>query len=74
MTVDTLITLASELSPLERIQLVEQVMQTLADDLRKGDKTPKQDLYGMWSDVSISSDDIEDMRKTMWQNFPREDV
>lgn len=74
MNLETLVALAGELSPIERIQLVEQVMQTLANDLRVDEKIPKQDLYGIWADVRISDDDIDDLRAEMWQNFPREDV
>jgi len=74
MNLETLVALAGELSPLERVQLVEQVMQTLANDLRGDEKSPKQDLYGMWAGVQISDDDIDELRAEMWKNFPREDV
>jgi len=74
MNLETLVALAGELSPLERVQLVEQVMQTLANDLRGDEKHPNQDLYGMWAGVQISDEDIDEVRAQMWQNFPREDV
>lgn len=71
---DQAVTLALTLSPLDKVRLVEQVMATLERDLSDTDKKPKRSLYGLWSDVSISAEDIDEARKEMWSNFPREDI
>jgi hypothetical protein len=68
------IAIASNLSPLDKIRLVEQVMATLEQDLTQNPKKPKRSLYGLWSDVHVSAEDIDEARKEMWGNFPREDV
>lgn len=31
-------------------------------------------LRGLWAGVHITDDDIADVRREMWGNFPREDV
>ncbi|MBC7870611.1 MAG: hypothetical protein H7Y09_07205 [Chitinophagaceae bacterium] len=73
-TLEKAMALALNLSPLDKIRLVEQVMSTLEDDLREADKKPRRSLYGLWSDVSVSSEDIDEIRREMWKNFPREDI
>jgi len=66
--------LAMRLSPLEKIQLVEQVMATLKEDVQRGENKPRRSLYGAWEDVSISAEEIDEARREMWANFPREDI
>ena len=68
------VALALKLSPLEKVRLVEQVMATLEHDLTAGEKKPKRSLYGIWAGVSISAEDIDEARREMWGNFPREDI
>ncbi len=38
-------------------------------------KKPRQSLYGFLADlnVNITEEDIREVRKEMWGNFPRED-
>jgi hypothetical protein len=68
------VALALALSPLDKVRLVERVMATLENDLSEGDKQPRRSLYGLWSDVSVSEEDIAEARREMWGNFPREDI
>jgi len=64
------------LSPLDKVRLVEQLMVTLEDELRPGRKRkkPRRSLYGLWSDVRISAEEIDEARRELWANFPREDI
>ena len=66
--------LALQLPPLEKIRLVEQVVATLKQDLGEAEKVPRRSLYGLWSDVGISAEEIDEARREMWGNFPREDI
>lgn len=34
---------------------------------------PRKSLEGMWKGVDISAEDIDEVRKEMWGNFPRDD-
>ncbi len=71
---EAIITQIATLSPLEKVRLVEQVMATLERDLSPTQPKPRRSLYGLWSDVSVSADDIDVARQEMWGNFPREDI
>ena len=68
------VTIALNLSPLEKVRLVEQIMATLEQDLSQNENQPKHSLYGIWSEVDISSEDISEARDEMWGKFPREDI
>ncbi len=68
------VAIAQNLSPLDKVRLVEQVMATLEQDLTQSRKKPKRSLYGMWSGVSLSAEDIDEARQEMWGTFPRDDV
>jgi hypothetical protein len=39
-------------------------------------QTPQKSLYGSWADlgVTITEEDIAEIRREMWGNFPREDI
>ena len=36
-------------------------------------KKSRRSLEGMWKGVDISAEDIDEARREMWGNFPRED-
>ncbi|HJY82563.1 MAG TPA: DUF2281 domain-containing protein [Candidatus Binatia bacterium] len=39
-------------------------------------KQPRRSLKGLWADlgVDITEEDIAEVRKEMWKDFPREDI
>jgi hypothetical protein len=41
---------------------------------KRAPKQPRKGVEGLWADlgVTISAEDIEEVRREMWQNFPRE--
>ncbi len=59
------VAIALNLSPLQKVRLVEQVMATLEKDLATSPKKPKRSLYGLWSDVRVSPEDIDEARQEM---------
>jgi hypothetical protein len=66
--------IARGLSALDKVRLVEEVMALLEEELADRDRTPKRSLYGIWKDVHVTAEDIDQVRKEMWGNFPREDI
>jgi hypothetical protein len=68
------VTIVQNLSPLDKVRLVEQVMVTLEQELTQSHKQPKRSLYGLWLDVGISAEDIDEARQEMWGNFPHQDI
>jgi hypothetical protein len=39
-------------------------------------KEPRKSLRGLWAknNINISEEDIAELRREMWKNFPREDI
>jgi hypothetical protein len=70
-------TIASQLTPSEMLRLAGWLEAVADMTLREGDHAPKptrlKDLKGIWSDVHVSDEDIEEARRDMLANFPRED-
>lgn len=64
--------LIEELSPLEKLKLIEKLSVSLEQNVRP--QKPRKSLYGIWKGVSISAEEIDEARQEMWGNFPREDI
>lgn len=70
---DNIVALAECLSLQDKIRLIAQVAASLQRDIPA--QKPRRSLYGLWADdVNISAADIDEARREMWGNFPREDV
>lgn len=63
---DQAVSLALTLSPIDKVRLVEQVMATLEQDLSSSQATPNRSLYGLWSQIDVSDDDLKAARDDMW--------
>lgn len=39
-------------------------------------RQPRESIKGLWADmgISISAEEIDEMRREMWKDFPREDI
>ncbi len=66
--------LADQLSAIEKIRLVERLAVGLEQELEEDKPQPRRSLYGIWEGVSVSEEDIDEIRREMWSNFPREDI
>jgi hypothetical protein len=66
--------LTQELSLLDKVRLIERMMPQIERDLAATSKTPKRSLLGICADLgpAPSSDAIDEARRAMWANFPRE--
>jgi hypothetical protein len=72
---DSIVEQARQLSPLDRVRLVEQVMEIVKVDVEdRLPKKPRRSLLGIWEGVDVSEEDIDEARREMWGNFPREDI
>ncbi len=74
VSLDDVLKLAEQLSPLDKIRLIERVAPQLERDLQALDERPRQSLRGLWKDIDISAEDIAEARREMWANFPRADI
>jgi hypothetical protein len=73
---DEIVSLAENLPTLEKVRLVERIMATLGQELITQPPEPLKSAYGLWADlnIDISAEDIDEARREMWGNFPREDI
>ena len=69
---------ALHLPPLQKVQLVEKLMEALKNEVLiiSEQPQPQRSLYGLFSDLgpAPSEDEIDEVRREMWGNFPREDI
>lgn len=74
-TYDDVLTLAQQLSPSDKARLLEDISAALRRDLvHEASGQPRRSLLGMWEGVRVSDVDIDEVRREMWGEFPREDI
>ena len=75
-TYEEVLTNAQQLSPEDKARLLEAISAALLRDLAGAKPQPKQSLYGTFADLgeAPSAEDIDEARREMWGNFPREDI
>jgi len=68
--------LAKQLSPVDKLRLLEQVMADPEPPPRAAEKKPLCRSYGALADSgpAPSAEDIDEVPGEMWKNFPRDDV
>jgi hypothetical protein len=74
VTLEEVLNLAKQLSPLERIRLIEQIIPQLKRDLVVTSSQPRKSLRGIWKGIDITEVDIAEVKADMSNNFPREDI
>lgn len=73
VTLDDVLKLAEQLSPIDKVRLIEHVAPQLERDLRVIGVQPGKSVRGLWKGLSISADEIDSARREMWAEFPRSD-
>jgi hypothetical protein len=76
-TYDELLTEAQQLSASDKARLLADISIALRRDLAQTSPKPqRQSLYGVFADLgpAPSAEDIDEARRDMWGNFPREDI
>ncbi|HET6387602.1 MAG TPA: hypothetical protein VFJ58_29800 [Armatimonadota bacterium] len=68
--------LARELSPIEKLRLIETLAPDLETALQRSTEkvAPRRSLRGMFRGCSISSEEIDELRQEMWGSFPPDDL
>ena len=69
---EDVLNLAQQLSPLDKVRLVEPVSAQLEKDLTRTQRPDRKSLRGLWQGVDITEQDMAEARQAMWKNFPRE--
>ena len=79
VTLDQVVSLARQLSALEKVRLIERHAPDIERDLSRqegGQKRPLRSLLGLCADLGTapSAEDIDEIRQEMWAGFPRGDI
>jgi hypothetical protein len=76
MNYERVISLVRELPAPDQERLIEEIRASLRRERSESHKQPLPSLYGTFADLGSapSSEDIDEARREMWGNFPREDV
>ncbi len=74
VTLEEVLNLAKQLSPLDRIRLIEQITPQLKRDFVVAPSQPRKSLRGIWKGIDISEADLAEVKAEMSSNFPREDI
>ena len=78
-TIEDVLTLAHRLSPAEQATLLARLSADIAAFLQSSPPPPvasNRSLWGLWANdhLSISAEEIDEARREMWGNFPRDDI
>jgi thioredoxin-like negative regulator of GroEL len=76
LTLDDVLAQIERFSTAERLQVMEKITAVLRRDLDDTPPTPRKSLYGIFAHLGPgpSDEDIDEIRREMWSNFPREDI
>ncbi len=74
ISLDEVLNLARQLSPVDKVRLFEKLAPEIERDLQATQTTPRKSLRGLWKGVDVTDEDIAEVRREMWANFPRSDV
>lgn len=75
-TLDEVLSLAKKLSARDKIRLIENMAPEIERDLLSSQTKPLKSLWGLWADLgpAPSAEEIDEVRREEWANFPREDI
>jgi hypothetical protein len=75
-TVEVLLSQALSLAPRDKARLIERLAAMLAHELLVGGRQPLRSLEGILKQYgpAPSAEDIDEARREMWANFPRDDI
>ena len=59
--------------PIERQREVLDFAEFLQQREKSSGKKPRKSLKGLWKGVNITAEDIDEARREMWGNFPKDD-
>jgi hypothetical protein len=77
VSLEQVVALALQLSPIDKVHLIMQLASTLENELSKSlTKQPLETFKGALAHLGPgpSDEDIDEVRRDMWKNFPREDI
>jgi hypothetical protein len=78
VSLEQAIRFAKQLTPLEKVRLIEQIIPDLAAPLEALSQKPRplRSAYGLCADLGTapSAEEIDDLRREVFSGFPRQDI
>jgi hypothetical protein len=76
VTLEEVVKLARQLSPLDQVRLIESVAPEVERALAMGKGTKGRSLLGILKDLGLapSAEEIDAVRREAWSNFPRDHI
>lgn len=76
MKLQEVLHLAKQLSPVDKVRLIQELTPDIERELVANQITPRKSLWGLCADLgqAPSADEIDEARREEWANFPREDI
>ncbi len=76
MTLQEVLQLAKQLTPIDKVRLIQQLTPDLERELSETKPKPKKSLLGLCADLgqAPSAAEIDRTRNEVWSSFPREDM
>ena len=76
MTLQEVLQLAQQLTPIDKVRLIQQLTPDLERELSETKPKPKKSLLGLCADLgqAPSAAEIDRTRNEVWGSFPREDM
>lgn len=75
-SLEEVVGLAKQLSPADQLRVVERLASGLETKIEAEKEGPLVSLFGALAHLGAapSAEDINEVRREMWSNFPRDDV
>jgi hypothetical protein len=76
VTLEEVLKLARQLSPVDKVRLIERVAPEVERDLAAAREGRTRSLLGLLNDLgpAPSAEEIDTSRREAWASFPRDDV
>ncbi|MCP4368727.1 MAG: hypothetical protein GY797_11545 [Deltaproteobacteria bacterium] len=58
----------------DKLRLIEWIAPQIERDIQAKQSAPRKSLRGLWRGLNLTETDIDEARREMWVNFPREDI
>ena len=63
-----------ELTPADKVRLIERLSVEVRSQMQKAGADKLRPLRGIWHQANTSSEDIDEARREMWGNVPRQNI
>lgn len=76
VTLAEILDMVTQLSLVDKVRLIERVAPQIERELAVKPPKPRKSLRGLWADLGSapSAEEIDQIRREEWANFPRNDI